>query len=68
VGALGFAFIVVQAAILIAWIAGPVFPPRRARPDAGPTYMKVAMTAFQVILPIAGLSAIYLFVVRPWRA
>lgn len=65
--ALGVAFIVAQAAILIAWVSGPWFHHVSSGPTPVPTYMKVAMIAFQAILPIAGLAIIYLFVIRPWR-
>ena len=65
--ALGVAFIAVQAAILIAWVTGPWFHHVSPGPTPVPTYMKVAMVTFQILLPAAGLGAIYLFVVRPWR-
>jgi hypothetical protein len=65
--ALGTAFIAAQAAILIAWVSGPWFHHVSPGPTPVPTYMKVAMTAFEVLLPIAGVTAIYLFVIRPWR-
>lgn len=64
---LGVFFIAVQAAILIAWVTGPWFHHVSPGPTPVPTYMKVAMVAFQVILPAGGLGAIYLFVIRPWR-
>ena len=65
--ALGIAFLAAQAAILIAWVSGPWFHHVSPGQTPVPTYMKVAMIAFQVILPIAGVTAIYLFVIRPWR-
>jgi hypothetical protein len=65
--ALGAAFIVVQAGVLVAWVAGPWFHHVSPGPTPVPGNMKAAMTAFRVILPTAGLSVVYLFVVPPCR-
>ncbi|MCX2930044.1 spirocyclase AveC family protein [Mycobacterium sp. CVI_P3] len=63
-GAIALAF---QTVILIRWISGPYF----ARVDPGPTplpsWMKVALVALQIALPIAATVVLYWFVVRPWR-
>jgi hypothetical protein len=64
---LGAAVLVVQAAILVRWITGPFFHHVESGPTPLPDWMKVAMVAIQVILPVAGLAVVYAFVVRPWR-
>lgn len=64
---LGAAVLVFQAAILIRWISGPYF----VRVDPGPTplpgWMKVALVALQIVLPIVAIVVLYRFVVVPWR-
>ena len=64
---LGAAVIVAQAVVLIAWVASKWFHHVSSGPTPVPGWMKLALIAFQVILPVAGLTVIYLFVVRPWR-
>lgn len=65
--ALGAAVLVAQAAILIDWVFSDFFHRVDSGPTPVPDWMKVALVAWQVILPLAGLTVIYLFVVRPWR-
>lgn len=65
--ALGAAVITAQAVVLVAWITGPWFHHVSSGSIPVPTYMKVGMIAWQVVLPIAGLTLIYLFVISPWR-
>jgi len=64
---LGAAVLVAQAVVLIAWISSKWFHHVSSGPTPVPAYMKIAMVAWQVILPLSGLTIIYLFVVRPWR-
>ena len=63
----GAAVIAAEAAIVIAWITSKWFHHVSSGSTPVPEYMKVGMIAWQVILPISGLTIIYLFVVRPWR-
>jgi hypothetical protein len=65
--ALGTAVLLAQAAILIDWIAGPYFHHVGSGPTPVPSWMKVGLVAWQVILPSAALGVIYAFVIRPWR-
>jgi hypothetical protein len=64
---LGAVALLVQAAILVDWVLSPYFNHVDSGPDAVPGWMKAALVAWQVILPIAGLAVIYHFVVKPWR-
>ena len=65
--ALGAVMLAFQAFVLIRWMTGPYF----TRVDPGPTplpgWMKLALTALQIVLPLAGLAVLYWLVVRPWR-
>ena len=65
--ALGALIVAFQAVVLVRWISGPYFK----RVDPGPTplpeWMKVALTILQIVLPLAGIGALYWLVVRPWR-
>jgi hypothetical protein len=65
--ALGAGVLAFEAIILVRWVTGPYFTAVGSGPDAVPTYMKVALVAWQVILPLAGLAVVYGLVVRPWR-
>lgn len=63
-GALILAF---EIFVLTRWISGPLFHTVPVGPTPVPTYMKVALTVFQVTsIPLALLCG-YLFVIRPWR-
>jgi hypothetical protein len=64
---LGAAVIAAQVAVLIAWVSSRWFHHVSSGSDPVPQYMKIAMVFWQVVLPISGLTIIYLFVVRPWR-
>jgi hypothetical protein len=64
---LGAAVIVAQVAVLIAWVCSKWFHHVSSGPTRVPEYMKIGMIAWQIILPISGITLIYLFVVRPWR-
>jgi hypothetical protein len=64
---LGAAVILAQAAILIAWVSSKWFHHVSSGPTSVPEYMKIGMIAWQVILPVSGLTLLYLFVIRPWR-
>ncbi|MEA2172030.1 MAG: hypothetical protein QOF76_5330 [Solirubrobacteraceae bacterium] len=64
---LGAVALLAQAAILVHWLLGSYFHHVGSGPTPVPDWMKVALVAWQVILPIAGLSVIGVFVVRPWR-
>jgi hypothetical protein len=65
--ALGAAVLAVQAAIVVRWVSGPYFHHVGSGPTPVPGWMKVALIAWQVLLPLAGLAVVYAFVVRPWR-
>jgi hypothetical protein len=64
---LGAGVILAEAAILIAWVASKWFHHVGSGATPVPGWMKAALLAFQIILPLAGATIIYLFVVRPWR-
>jgi Spirocyclase AveC-like len=64
---LGAAVILAEAVVLIAWISSRWFHHVSSGPTPVPEYMKIGMIAWQVVLPISGLTLIYLFIVRPWR-
>lgn len=65
--ALGAVIVTFQVAVLIRWMTGPYFH----RVDPGPTplpdWMKVALVALQVVLPMVAVVVLYRVVVRPWR-
>jgi Spirocyclase AveC-like len=65
--ALGAAVLVFQAFVLLRWMTGPYFKHVDAGPTPLPSWMKIALTVWQVVLPLAGAVALYWFVVRPWR-
>lgn len=64
---LGAAALAVQAAILVRWLFSDDFHHVSSGPDPVPGWMKGALVAWQVILPVAGLTVLYVFVVKPWR-
>jgi Spirocyclase AveC-like len=63
VGGIALIFI---AWVLLRWVTGPYFAPVPSGPTELPWWMKANLIALQVISPIAALSLIYWFVVRPW--
>jgi Spirocyclase AveC-like len=63
-GALTLAFMVY---VLGNWISGPYFKRVPAGPTHLPTWMKLELTAFEVVLIPIALGCLYWFVVRPWR-
>ena len=65
--ALGAFVIALQAFVLVRWISGPYFKHVDPGPTPLPGWMKVALTFLQIVLPLAGIGALYWFVVRPWR-
>lgn len=64
--ALGAALLAFQAFVLVRWISGPYFKSVDPGPTPLPGWMKVALTFWQIVLPIAGLVILYWFVIRPW--
>jgi hypothetical protein len=65
--ALGATILTFQAFVLVRWISGPYFVSVDPGPTPLPGWMKVALTFWQIVLPIAGLAVLYWFVFRPWR-
>jgi len=65
--ALGAAVLAFQAFVLVRWITGPYFTSVDPGPTPLPGWMRVALTFWQIVLPVAGIGALYWFVVRPWR-
>jgi Spirocyclase AveC-like len=65
--AFGAAILAFQALVLIRWVTGPYFKHVDPGPTPLPGWMKVALTFWQIALPIAGIGALYWLVVRPWR-
>ena len=57
-----------MAYVLISWITGPYFETVEPGPTPLPTWMKVSLIAWQVILPSVWLFMFYRYVVKPWRA
>jgi uncharacterized membrane protein YhdT len=64
---LGAAILALQAVVLIRWVSGPYFHHVDPGPTPLPGWMKFALVALQVVLPIAALAVLYWFVARPWR-
>lgn len=62
VGGFTFAFI---AFVLVRWVTGPYFERVPTGPTPVPTYMKVAITFFQVASIPVGLALLWWFAVRP---
>src|SRR5947208_15945065 len=52
--------------ILLRWVTGPFFERVPTGPSDPPTWMKVALTAWQIGSIPATLSLVGWFVVRPW--
>jgi hypothetical protein len=65
--ALGAAVLLFQAVILIRWISGPYFHRVDPGPTPMPSWMKAALVALQIVLPILALAVLYRTVVHPWR-
>lgn len=65
--AIGVFVLLFEVFVLTRWITGPLFERVPVGPTPVPTYMKVALTVFQVGSIPAALICIYLMVVRPWR-
>jgi hypothetical protein len=64
--AVGAVFLVVQAYVLIAWVASGQAVPTPTGPDPIPTYTKVAIRSMEIVLPIFALALVWFFLVRPW--
>jgi hypothetical protein len=65
--AIGVIVVLFEVFVLTRWITGPLFERVPVGPTPVPTYMKVALTFFQIASIPAALLCIYLLVVRPWR-
>lgn len=52
--------------VLVRWVSSPFFAPVPSGPTELPWWMKANLVFWQVVSPIAALSLIYWFVVRPW--
>jgi hypothetical protein len=64
IGAVAVVFIVF---VLTRWVTGPLFVRVPVGPTPVPTFMKVAIVAFEVICTPAALGCLYFFTIRPWR-
>ena len=65
--ALGAAILTFQIVVWAVWIAGPNFERVPAGPDQPPAAMKIAIWSFLSVGFVAAATAIYVFVIRPWR-
>ena len=65
--ALGLAILLFQCVIPIRWVSGPFFHHVDAGPTPMPPWMKPALVALQIVLPIVAAGVLYRTVVRPWR-
>lgn len=63
----GAAALIAQLMLLAHWVFSPYFHHVDSGPTPVPTWMKIVLVGWQVALPIAGLTVIWWFVVRPWR-
>lgn len=66
-GTFGAVVLAAQAALLMRWIASPYFHHVGSGATPVPFWMKLTLVGWQVALPVAGCTVVYLFVVRPWR-
>jgi hypothetical protein len=64
---LGGLIMAFEAFVLIRWVAGPYFKTVPSGPSVPPQWMRITLTALQVLTPAATAACVYYFIIRPWR-
>jgi hypothetical protein len=65
--AVGAAFVVLVAYVMLRWVTGPHFQSVPAGRNVPPTWMKAAAHAIEAITLTVFPATLYYYVIRPWR-